>query len=202
MIKNKLKIGLVFALVMMFGAVNIVGAVGLTYSNDTTVDLSSPDIDLTIVAASEATTVVVNAGTIVITLPIGGNAFTITSASRHLLISNDTSALTKSYSCDSNRLETLVVTPGASVAETITLTPDSAQCVGASGSGGGTYIPPADTTPPTSTSISIAGGAETTETTSVTLTLGATGASYMMIANDADFTDASWETYATSKEWT
>jgi len=183
---------------MMFGVTSFVGAADLTYNADTTVDLSSPDIDLTIVSGSEATTVVVNAGTVVITLPIGGNAFTITSADRHLVVSGDTAALTKSYSCSSSRVETLIVTPGAVVPETITLTPDTNKCVAASGGGGGS----SDTTPPTSTSISIAADAETADSVSVTLTLGATGASYMMIANDADFTDVEWETYATSKEWT
>jgi len=158
MIKNKLKISLVFALVMMFGATSLAGAADLTYSADTTVDLSSPDIDLTIVSGAEATTVVVNAGTVVVTLPVSGNAFTITSASRHLLISGQTAALSSSFACDSNRKETLVLTPGTSVTETVTITPDSVQCVGASGSGSGSYIPPADTTPPTDTSIGILDG--------------------------------------------
>ncbi|MCK5085000.1 MAG: hypothetical protein KAQ64_05095 [Candidatus Pacebacteria bacterium] len=67
-------------------------------------------------------------------------------------------------------------------------------------SGGGGI--PSDTTPPTNISISILDGAETATSASVTITLLATGASTMAISEDADFTGASWENYATSKEFT
>ena len=59
-----------------------------------------------------------------------------------------------------------------------------------------------DTAAPTSGSVSINSGATHTNNTSVTLTLSATGASEMMISEDADFTGASYESYATSKSFT
>ncbi|MFA5075950.1 MAG: hypothetical protein WC480_00860 [Patescibacteria group bacterium] len=65
-------------------------------------------------------------------------------------------------------------------------------------SGGGTSrkYPPADT------SITINNYAATTSSTSVTLNLAATNATQMIIANSADFAGASWETFATTKNWT
>ena len=71
-----------------------------------------------------------------------------------------------------------------------------------SSGGGGGGGSPADTTPPTNTSIVIASGATSTSGIAVNLTLGATGASQMMIGNDNAFTGGAWLTYATSKSWT
>ena len=59
-----------------------------------------------------------------------------------------------------------------------------------------------DTIPPTDMSISINGGNAYTDNTSVTLTLGATGASEMMISENSDFSGASYETYSSSKAFT
>jgi hypothetical protein len=59
-----------------------------------------------------------------------------------------------------------------------------------------------DTTPPTNTSIVVNSGAALTTSANVTLALGATSATQMMISNDSSFVGASWETYATSKSWT
>ena len=201
MIKNKLKIGLVFALVMMFGATSSVDALVVnTYSAATIIDLSSADF--TISASSTDGGLVVNADSVVITTPAVAGTFTVTSATRGITISGSVTGVTVSQTCSSALLDTVTITfaTGSSAGD-LTLTPNSGQCTYSTGGGGGGGAP-ADTTPPTSTSISVADGAETTETTSVTLILGATGASYMMIANDVDFTDAEWETYATSKEWT
>jgi hypothetical protein len=68
----------------------------------------------------------------------------------------------------------------------------------ANGGSGGT----SDTTPPSNTSVIIAGGATSTVNSSVILTLTATDAYQMMVANDSAFTSSTWETYATSKSWT
>ena len=70
---------------------------------------------------------------------------------------------------------------------------------GGGGGGGSTVV---DITPPTNTSISIASGVISTTNVNVTLTLGATGASYMMINNSNNFTGSSWEAYVTTKSWT
>ena len=69
-----------------------------------------------------------------------------------------------------------------------------------SSSSGGSYSPPSNA--PSNPSISIAGGADGTNNVNVTLTLGATSATDMMISNNSDFSGASWETYATTKDWT
>lgn len=64
-----------------------------------------------------------------------------------------------------------------------------------------------DATSPTGT-ISINGGAASTNTTSVTLTLSATddidpsGSLQMQVSNDSGFAGASWEAYNASKAWT
>ncbi len=102
----------------------------------------------------------------------------------------------------------LTVTNGTVAAyPTCTITCDSgyhlsgSSCIHSGGGGGGGGSS-ADTIPPTNTSISINAGAATTSLLSVTLTLGATGATQMTISNNASFSGASWETYITSKSWT
>ncbi|MBF0442607.1 MAG: carboxypeptidase regulatory-like domain-containing protein [Oligoflexales bacterium] len=59
-----------------------------------------------------------------------------------------------------------------------------------------------DMTAPTSTSVSINGGASSIPTKNTILTLSATGASQMYITNTSGCSsEGSWETYATSKSW-
>lgn len=193
MIKNKLKIGLVFALVMMFSMSSFAGASNLTYSTATTIDLTTADFVIT--AGSTASGVVINADDIVVSMG-AGDTFIVTNATRELSVSGTNTNIAVSNTC-SGGVGTVSITATDASSIDYTISSATAQCSTAASGGGGS-----DTTPPTSTSISVADGAETTETTSVTLILGATGASYMMIANDVDFTDAEWETYSTSKEWT
>jgi hypothetical protein len=72
-----------------------------------------------------------------------------------------------------------------------------------SGSGsGGSPVYGGDTTPPTNTSVVINSNATSTASANVTLTIGASDAASMMIANTSDFTSAIWETYNTTKAWT
>lgn len=135
MIKNKLKIGLVAIFVAVFGLADIAGAASLAYSNDTTVDLSNPDIDLTIKAGSEATSLVVNAGNIVVEVP-SGSVFVITSASRGLGSGGFASGVTVSQTCNSSQVDTLTIT-ASSGSGTYTITPASSKCTYSSGGGGG-----------------------------------------------------------------
>lgn len=58
-----------------------------------------------------------------------------------------------------------------------------------------------DTTPPANAYIDISAGSVFTPSVNVVLALTALGANYMMISNNPDFTGASWETYATTKNW-
>ncbi|MDP2815967.1 MAG: SH3 domain-containing protein, partial [Rectinemataceae bacterium] len=67
---------------------------------------------------------------------------------------------------------------------------------------GGGAVLPSDTTPPTNTSIIIAGGAAETASRSVVLHFTADGAANMAISNTSDFAGASWEAYIAKKEWT
>ena len=74
------------------------------------------------------------------------------------------------------------------------------------GGGGGNTIGTVniDVTPPTISTFSIEGGATYTndENGEVTLTISASGATKMKMSNYANFTGATWESYATSKSWT
>ena len=69
------------------------------------------------------------------------------------------------------------------------------------GSGSGTAIGTVtvDTVGPTNPTLSIDGGETYATSRNVTLTISATGATYMKISNYANFSDASWETYVTTK---
>jgi len=58
-----------------------------------------------------------------------------------------------------------------------------------------------DDTAPKNPSVSISGGASSTDSINVTLTLGATNATQMNISNTA-YGAGQWESYATSKAWT
>ena len=105
-----------------------------------------------------------------------------------------------------NGAYTLIVTDNAGNAATVAFTIDipvpvtpPTPSTGGGGGGGGGPAP----TIPSATSISINTGAAQTETANVTLTLGATNASTMLISNKPDFSDATaWLTYAATKAWT
>jgi PGF-pre-PGF domain-containing protein len=59
-----------------------------------------------------------------------------------------------------------------------------------------------DTEPPVLYIPSINSGNSHTSSTSVTVSLSATGASWMMVSENANFSGASWESYSTSKSFT
>lgn len=111
-------------------------AANITYSSDVTVDFSSPDVNFTIVSGSTATEVVVNAGSIVVTIPTS-SGFTVTSASRDISFTGGSSESTRSLTC-SGGTATLTVTAGSNTGEVITMSPATSQCgVNAGGGGGG-----------------------------------------------------------------
>ncbi|SFG06678.1 Listeria/Bacterioides repeat-containing protein [Desulfotomaculum arcticum] len=80
------------------------------------------------------------------------------------------------------------------------ITDDAGNALATGYTSGQTYT--FDTTAPTGGSISINSGADYTTSTSVTLTLSATGASEMMVSEDSGFSGASYEAYSTSKSFT
>ncbi len=146
---------------------SIAFAQDLTYDADTTVALTAPDIDLTIIAGSEADSLVVNDDSIVVTLP-ADTTFTLTSASRHMSISGQTNQATITTSCSGSRVETIVIASGSSV-ENITLTPTSTACFsGGGGGGGGGSAPSGPSTTTGSVTATPSAGGTTTYTPSDT----------------------------------
>jgi len=107
--------------------------------------------------------------------------------------------------CDSALTSHITLT--SATTQSVTLTVTSTQCSavigGSSGNTGGGGGGAAAVVIPSATSVKINSNDTQTENTAVTLTLAATNAATMLIANKSDFTDAgSWVAYATSKSWT
>jgi hypothetical protein len=153
MITQKLTSGLFGAFVLLavcvlafFAIAPKAHAQALTWTASEAVDLSSPDVNLTIVSGSEATSLVVGTGDLKVVVP-NGDTFTVTSQSRSLSTTGATSA-SVSESCDSSHLATVAIT-GGSGGETITITPGSGACAEGSTRGGGSGGSSAKKTPPT-----------------------------------------------------
>ena len=95
------------------------------------------------------------------------------------------------------------ITPDADGTITVDIAADAAIDVAGNGNTAAAQLSiVSDTLAPTGTSISINGGDTYTNSTSVTLTLSATGASDMMISENSDFSGASYEAYSASKAFT
>ena len=196
--KNMFKAKLLTALVVGLGISLVVTssalAVDVTYTADTSVTIGVNTY--TIVSGSEATQVDVDTTTITVIVPAASN-FVFKSTNGYLL-NNNQSISTVCTSSD-NR----ITVPGP---VTVIITPDATSTCsyssGGGGGGGGGGSTPVDTTPPTSTSVVINNGAAATTTASVTLTLGAVGASTMIVGNTSDFVGSSYVTYTTSLAWT
>jgi len=141
--KNKLKL---FAIIMFafLGIVGFTNAAALNWSVNQTIDLSSPNIDLTIASGSSATSLVINAGNIQI-IAANGSTFTVVPASGALSVSGNISSSVNN-SCSSG-LSTVIITGGAG-GETITITPTGIDCVPPSGGGSGSKSKPKLVTPP------------------------------------------------------
>ncbi len=132
---NKFKIGLL-ALIMAFGLMGIAStasAANLTWGADGVVDLSSPDIDLTITSGSTATALVVNTDSIVVTVD-NGETFTFTSPND--LGISPVIGPSISMTCSQAAVQTVVITGGSS-SQAFTITPTSSACVPGMGGGGG-----------------------------------------------------------------
>ncbi len=134
-----------------FGLVGLVLAQDTTFNSDVTIDLDNPNINIIIKSGSVATSVVVNPGSIVLTLPPGGNnQITLESPSRELTFSGQTATLSETHSCSQNNVFTITFVPGANP-ETITVTPTNSPCQPPSGTGGGGEGAPPVSTPPSTT---------------------------------------------------
>ena len=118
-------------------------AAALTYSSDTTIQLTDPSVQFIIKSGSGATSLDVNATSVIAAIP-AGTTFILTSASRNLSISPGIEQYTN-LSC-SGGVAALTLTTQTVVDQTLTITPGSAQCSSGSaspstpplsGSGGG-----------------------------------------------------------------
>src|SRR3989344_9329043 len=116
---KKLKLGLLaISLLAVFGLVGYASAADLSWSANQTIDLSDPDVNLTIVSGSRATSLVVNTGSIAIVVA-DGDSFTVTSASRDLVVSGASTA-DVGQTCSAAFLKTVAIYGGPD-GETITL---------------------------------------------------------------------------------
>lgn len=158
---RKGEVGATIAIVLLAVSLlssSVAYAADLTYSVNTTIDLSDPDINLTILAGSTATSLSVGTGSFAVTVPQGAR-FTVTSASRNLTTSGGTSDGTISVNCGAGVATFEVLANVGS--QTITVTPTSSACGnttaasagggssggGGGGGGGGSYIAPTTPTP-------------------------------------------------------
>ena len=184
---KKLKIGfsLILALSLAFfaGAGMVYAAAGdLTWSAAQTIDLSSPDMNLTIASGSTASTFVVGTGTITPTLALG-DVFTVaTESAGDFSISHVTGVI---ITCSSSNIATAAITAAGSQAYTIT--PSTTACSyvtsggGGGGGGGGTTTttttpttPITPTTPTTPTTTTTTTPTTSPTTTPTTYNLGTT----------------------------
>ena len=124
---------LTLGLGISLAGVNTAFAQALTWSADQTIDLSTPDINLTIVSGSEATSLVVDVDTIQVVIP-NGATFTVTSASRGLIVTGNVTGSTDNDCADG--ITTLTLTGGTG-GETIFVSPASSICSSSGGGGGG-----------------------------------------------------------------
>lgn len=111
-----------------------------TYSQDTTVALTSPAVDFTITAGSQASSLTVNTGSVAVTT-IAGSTFTMTSASRSFSYTGQTANAIINVSCNSNAVATIEVASSNTSNQTLTITPGDAPCTPPSSGGGNSYTP-------------------------------------------------------------
>jgi hypothetical protein len=184
-------------LIALLAGVGVASAAPLSYSNDTYIYLSSPQITLTIQSGSAADSLVVNATSIAITISSStGGTFTLTSP-QALSLSTAGSGGTDDQSCSSG-IETDYIAQTRN-SETYTLTPTGSACAQQSQTGGGGVSVGGGGS---SYSLAIDNGATSTATTSVTLSLYGTGAYTMEVSNDQAFASSTWMPYAATMPWT
>jgi hypothetical protein len=113
--------------------VNTAFAATLTWSSDYTVDLASPDINLTILSGSQASSLVVQDDFVQVILGTG-DVFTITATDRALHVAG---ASTAEVDNDCTGGTATVVLTGGAGGETITISTESNPCASGGGSSGG-----------------------------------------------------------------
>ena len=156
-------------------ALSAVGAAAadVTLTADTTIPLATQGINLTVLSGSEATTLTVNAGNIVVEVPTGSH-FAIQNTDRRVLTNNQ--SVTTSCQLTFSQLYitgplTVTVTPESSGTCTITAAGSSGVVVGG---GGGSSSTPATTpvTTPTTTPTTTAASQVASDAAQLAQTLG------------------------------
>lgn len=165
---NKIIKSTTWLVMLVFASAGFAGnalAAPLNYNNNTTVTLTSPATSLTILAGSQADSVVVGAGSVSVTIS-PNEEFKMTSASYDFTVSGNTATVSSYPSCTSAGVATFDIRTN-SAAQTVTATPTASQCVvstasaaigtlptataaaPSSGGGGGSSYTPAPTVQPT-----------------------------------------------------
>lgn len=132
----------------------------LTFDADTTIDLTDPDVNITVMSGSIVDSITPGAGTISVTMSNGGQ-LTLRSSDRKTL-SND-SSFQSAFICGDTNSE-LQITGGTGT-NTFTVTVSSTACTASSG-GSSSYTPPSSSSTPSSGTTT--GTTETTPTTTTT----------------------------------
>ncbi len=190
---------LFFLIAFLSGAALYAHAASLNFSTAEPITLSSYPATLTIATSSVADVLQVNAASVLVTLS-SAESFTLLSPSYDLSVATSSGGGAVAISC-SGGIETAIFsqTTGLTV---YTVTPTTQNCASASS--------PTVTVTPTvietggssSYGIEIDGGATSTVSTNVTLSLYGTGAYMMELSNMSNFASSTWMPYVTSMPWT
>lgn len=116
---------LVLVLLVAVGPTAVLAA-ALTYSSDTTVSLTSPGVNFTILSSSGADSITVSTTSVVVSVP-SSTAFTITSASRDLSYTGQTAGAVITLTCVGG-LSTIAVSSQNTATQDLTITPTDSQC--------------------------------------------------------------------------
>lgn len=186
--------------------------VGFAAYNDFTTDGSftisfsgTDDETVTMDSGAALESLVINALSLDLTLAVGSTTTIRSPKKRVFAVSGFAGETT--FTCDSAESTLVIQSLAASHSGTVTplLEGDCAhQTPSSAGGGGGASTPtPAPTVvTPTNPSITINSGATITRVRAVTLALGATNASEVMVSESSNFTSGSWMAYATSTSFT
>src|SRR3989344_4589255 len=126
----------VLGLGMSLAFAGVAFAANLEYSVDTNVTFTDTAINFVIQSGSSATTLVVNATTVVVTVPLS-DSFTVVSSNRSLATTGESVDSVTTATCNGVNAQTVVIAAPAGGAEVITITPGSSACSSGSGGGGG-----------------------------------------------------------------
>ncbi|KKW16093.1 MAG: Mucin-5B [Parcubacteria group bacterium GW2011_GWA1_50_14] len=164
---EKIFLSIAFGLLVVAWAPGMVWGADLNYNVDTAVALSSPNITLTIISGSQATSLMVNAGNIVVAIPTGSN-FTVRSPSRNLTVAGAPSDTIVATECTNDRIKKVTITSQNTSNTSLTITPTDSQCSPTASAAGASYF--GTYSVPTQATTTIATTTQLTVTTTTQLT--------------------------------